>query len=315
MRSFILGIVVLMAVPTYGLGQQRERSATPRTAVPRDGQAAIARQSDRRAEPRTEVRSPSPREERSSVAVRSESPNRDTPSTAETVRGRSHSQLRQPAQPFTWWTNAPRPPSTFARPARVFPQLPNADHRRPAHDRRYSGSGYHRPHGGANVLFVPYASPVIVEREVVIERNETVSAPVIVEQPSLARLILDIHPATAQIFADGYYIGIPDDFRHEHGGAVLEPGPHRIDILARDHEPVSFDVNLARGQSATFRRILTPIVRAQRPVPDAAVKAPAVVKQPITFYLIPGCYMGNVPPKEANLPAACDIARAVSLQY
>ncbi len=29
---------------------------------------------------------------------------------------------------------------------------------------------------------------------------------------------------------------------------------------------------------------------------------------------VPGCYMGNVPPNEANLPATCDIARAVSVQ-
>ena len=161
-------------------------------------------------------------------------------------------------------------------------------------------------------MFVPYAAPVVVEREVV---DEAALAPVIVEQPSLARLILDIHPPTAQVFADGYYIGIPEDFRFEDGGAVLEPGPHRIEILARDYEPVSFDVNLARGQSATFRHILRPIMRAAQPAPDDAVKAPTAVKQPMTFYLIPGCYIGNVPPKEANLPATCDIARAVSFQY
>ena len=164
-------------------------------------------------------------------------------------------------------------------------------------------------------MFVPYAAPVAVEREVVIERHETVSAPVIVEQPLLARLILDVHPATAQIFADGYYIGIPEDFRFENGGAVLEPGPHRIDIVAHDYEPVSFDVNLTRGQSATFRHTLTPITRDAQPQPRSAVKAPAVAKQPVTFYLIPGCYMGNVPPKDANLPATCDIARAMSFQY
>jgi hypothetical protein len=35
----------------------------------------------------------------------------------------------------------------------------------------------------------------------------------------------------------------------------------------------------------------------------------------VTFYLVPGCYMGNVPPEEANLPATCDLARAVSFQY
>ncbi len=36
MRSFILGILILMAVPVYAVGQQRdrsERSATGRTAV------------------------------------------------------------------------------------------------------------------------------------------------------------------------------------------------------------------------------------------------------------------------------------------
>jgi hypothetical protein len=149
----------------------------------------------------------------------------------------------------------------------------------------------------------------------VIERHQTVDAPVIVEQPLLARLILDVHPATAQIFADGYYIGIPEDFRFEDGGAVLEPGPHRIDIVAPDYQPVSFDVNLTRGQTATFRHSLTPIQREPQPARDAALKAPAVVKQPVTFYLIPGCYMGNVPPQEANLPATCDIARAKSFQY
>ena len=56
MRSFILGIVILMAVPAYALGQQRdrpERSATGRTAIPREEavQAARARQTDRRTEP------------------------------------------------------------------------------------------------------------------------------------------------------------------------------------------------------------------------------------------------------------------------
>jgi hypothetical protein len=164
-------------------------------------------------------------------------------------------------------------------------------------------------------VYVPYAAPVVVEREVVREVvNEAPPVPVIVEQPLLARLILDVYPPTAQVFADGYYIGIPEDFRFEDGGAVLEPGPHRIDIVAPDHEAVTFDVNLARGQSATFRQVLTPISRVPQPAPDAAVKAPPA-KRPSTFYLIPGCYIGNVPPKEVKLPATCDVARAVSYQY
>ena len=84
-------------------------------------------------------------------------------------------------------------------------------------------------------MFVPYAVPVVVEREVVIEREvvvEAARAPVIVEQLSLARLILDVHPPTAKVFADDYFIGIPEDLGFEDGGAMLEPGPHRIDIMA-----------------------------------------------------------------------------------
>ena len=322
MRRFILGIVILMAVPAYAVGQQRdrsERSATGRTAVPREEavQAAPARQTNRRAEPRGETRTPAPREEKSDDAAPSRAgrERRNTPTAAETVRGRLRDERPQAAPARTYRTNSPKipgGPSSIPLPDHGLRPVPDREHRRPGQRDGDYRPRYRRPLSGANVVFVPYAAPVVVEREVV---DAAAGAPVIVEQPSLARLILDIHPPTAQVFADGYYIGIPEDFRFEDGGAVLEPGPHRIDILARGYEPVSFDVNLTRGQSATFRHVLTPIMRAPYPAPDAAVKAPPAAKPPVTFYLIPGCYMGNVPPKEANLPATCDLARAVSVQY
>ena len=328
MRSFILGIVILMAVPAYAAGQQRERSersATGRTAVPREEavQAAPARQTGRRAEPRGETRTPAPREEKSDAAAppRAGRERRSTPSAAEAVRERLRDERPQAAPARAYRTNSPRVPggpASIALPDHGLRPFPDREHRRPGQRDGNYRPRYRRPHSGANVVFVPYAAPVLVEREVVVERDVVdgaAGAAVIVEQPSPARLILDIHPPTAQVFADGYYIGIPEDFRFEDGGAVLEPGPHRIDILARGYEPVTFDVNLTRGQSATFRHILTPIMRAPEPAPDAAVKVPPAAKQPATFYLIPGCYMGNVPPKEANLPATCDIARAVSVQY
>jgi hypothetical protein len=335
MRCFILGIVILMAVPAFAAGQQRDRSgrsATGRTAVPREEgiQAAPARQTDRRAEPRGETRTPTTREERSEDAAQSRAgrERRSTPSAAETVRERWRDEHPQAAPARTQLNPGFRSqlnpgfqsklnPGFQSRLNPGFQPVPDRDQLRPGQRHGEYRPRYRRPHGGSNVVFVPYASPVVVEREVVVERvvDEAAGAPVIVEQNLLARLILDIHPPTAQVFADGYYIGIPEDFRFENGGAVLEPGPHRIDIIARDHEPVAFDVNLARGQSATFRRNLTPIMRAPQPAPGDAVKAPPAAKQPVTFYLIPGCYMGNVPPKEANLPATCDPARAVSFQY
>ena len=324
MRSFIFGIVILMAVPVYALGQQRhrsERSATGRTAVPREDavQAAPARQTDRRAEPRGETSTPAPREERSDDAAQSRAgrERHGTSSDAETARGRWRDERSQaaPLNPgFVSRLNpgfvSPLNPGFLSPVNPGFRPFPDHDQRRPG--QRDGDYRYRRPRSGANVVFVPYAAPVFVEREVV---YESAGAPVVVEPPLPARLILDIHPPTAQVFADGYYVGIPEDFRFEDGGAVLEPGPHRIDILERDYQPVSFDVNLARGQSATFRHMLRPILPAPQPARDAAVKSPPAAKQPATFYLIPGCYMGNVLPKEANLPATCDIARALSFQY
>ena len=288
MRSFILSLVILAAVPASTTAQQREsreRSATGRTAVPREeaAQAAANSENERRGRER-----------------------RDGPSTAESARGP--------------WTNRPtlqpRPSIPFPNVGpRPFPNLQHWGLVQPSGDFRPQ---HRRPHTRPNVVYVPYVSPVVIEREVVVERtvvNEAGGGPVNAEPPLLSRLILDIHPPTAQVFADGYYIGIPEDFRREHGGAVLEPGPHKIDIVARDYESVSFDVNLGRGQSATFRHSLAPIMPGPRPAPDTTANTPPPAKEPTTFYLIRGCYMGNVPPKDANLPATCDVARAVSFQY
>lgn len=300
MRRVIVAALILMAMPTYGWAQKRDRSerlATGRTAIPRDAdQPAPAGQNDRRAEPRSGTETPAPRED-TSRGTETSGASRDAPSAPRMARGRWRGQL-PPAAPAV---SGPMQPPRSREDRRV-PQIYRDD--RPQ---------YRRRHSSGNIVFVPYPAPVVVERETVIARHDTVVLPVIVEPPSFSRLVLDVHPATAQIFADGYYIGIPEHFRFQNGGAVLEPGPHRIDIVASGYEPVSFEVNLTPGQSVTFRRTLTPIPREPQPEPVAAAKP--VVKQPVTFYLIPGCYLGNVPPNEANLPATCDIARAVSIQY
>lgn len=120
-----------------------------------------------------------------------------------------------------------------------------------------------------------------------------------VEPPSPGRLILDIAPATAQIFVDGYYVGVPEDFSAERGGGLLGAGPHHIDISADRHEPVVVELMISAGHPVTYRAAL-------KGFPTQAAVAPT------TFYLIPGCYMGNIPPKDAHLPSTCDQAQAVT---
>jgi hypothetical protein len=119
------------------------------------------------------------------------------------------------------------------------------------------------------------------------------------KQAASSRLILDVQPNGAEIFSDGYYIGVPEDFSAARGGGILEAGVHRIDVSAPGFEPVSVDVRLAPGQSVTYRATLKAL-------------PPPVAAAPTTFYLIPGCYMGNIPPKDARLPASCDQSRAIS---
>jgi hypothetical protein len=120
-----------------------------------------------------------------------------------------------------------------------------------------------------------------------------------IEPPAPGRLVLYVEPATAQVFADGYYIGVSDDFSPAQGGAPIEAGVHRIDISAPGHEPAVVDLRITPGRLVTYRASLKPL-----PPPTAAA--------PTTFYLIPGCYMGNIPPKDVHLPDTCDQTLAVT---
>ena len=115
----------------------------------------------------------------------------------------------------------------------------------------------------------------------------------------MGRVILDIAPATAQIFVDGYYVGVSEDFTTGRGGGLLEAGPHHIDISADRHEPVAFELMVSADHAVTYRAALKGLP------PQGAVP-------PTTFYLIPGCYMGNIPPRDARLPPSCDQTRAVT---
>jgi hypothetical protein len=57
----------------------------------------------------------------------------------------------------------------------------------------------------------------------------------------------------AQVYADGYYAGIVDDFDGSMQKLELEAGRHRIEIRADGVEPVSFDVNVEPGRTVTYR--------------------------------------------------------------
>jgi hypothetical protein len=65
-------------------------------------------------------------------------------------------------------------------------------------------------------------------------------------------------PREAQVFADGYYLGIVDDFDGMFQHANLEAGTHRIEIQAPGFESVAFDVMVQPGRTVTFRAEMYP---------------------------------------------------------
>jgi hypothetical protein len=60
-------------------------------------------------------------------------------------------------------------------------------------------------------------------------------------------------PRNAQVYVDGYYAGVVDDFDGGFQALKLESGPHRIEIVAPGYETLAFDVRINPGQRITYR--------------------------------------------------------------
>ena len=187
---------------------------------------------------------------------------------------------------------------------------------RPHEPHRRHGSKTHVRHGAAIVYFAPYfwgglsyrttSKPRYLERDVYPERAAIAGI-----------LRLTVEPAAlVQIYADGFFVGTPFDLN---GELTLDEGTHRIELRAPGYQPVSFDVRIEAGRTITYRASLQPLA----PAPDVAAPvqtappADASPSQPAaktTVYLIPGCYLGNVPPEAARLPETCDVSKVTTFQ-
>jgi len=55
------------------------------------------------------------------------------------------------------------------------------------------------------------------------------------------------------VYADGYYVGVVNDFDGRFQHLNLEPGPHRLEIRVENRQPISFEVNVRPGETITYR--------------------------------------------------------------
>jgi hypothetical protein len=117
--------------------------------------------------------------------------------------------------------------------------------------------------------------------------------------PSTGLLRLAVTPTSAQVFVDSFYVGTVEDIDAQRV-LQLDAGPHRLEFRAPDRQTLTVDVRIVALETVTYRAALEPIVRPRTAAAPSA--APTTV-----MYVIPNCYLGNLPPRQSRLPSGCDV--------
>jgi hypothetical protein len=68
----------------------------------------------------------------------------------------------------------------------------------------------------------------------------------------IGEIRLDVSPRHAQVYVDGYYAGVVDDYDGVFQGLKLESGAYRIEITAPGYENLSVDVRISPGQKIRY---------------------------------------------------------------
>lgn len=66
-------------------------------------------------------------------------------------------------------------------------------------------------------------------------------------------LRLKIKPRDAEVYVDGFYVGVVDDFDGMFQKLHIESGAHRIEVRAAGYEPLVFDVRITTDHATTYQ--------------------------------------------------------------
>jgi hypothetical protein len=69
-------------------------------------------------------------------------------------------------------------------------------------------------------------------------------------------LRLKVEPSNAEVFVDGYFAGIVNDFNGHFQQLKLTAGPHRVEVRAPGYEPLVFDVSIQPRHTTEYRGTL-----------------------------------------------------------
>jgi hypothetical protein len=74
----------------------------------------------------------------------------------------------------------------------------------------------------------------------------------------------DITPGSAQVYVDGVFVGVVDDFDASSDPLLLAPGTHYIEIRLAGHRTATFDVTITSGEVTPYQGTLERL-RSSRP--------------------------------------------------
>jgi PEGA domain len=81
---------------------------------------------------------------------------------------------------------------------------------------------------------------------------------VVVPSENSGGLRLEITPKTAQVFVDGNYAGVVDDFNGHFQHLDLTPGGHRIEVRQPGFQPLTFQAYIQPGHTTDYKAALAP---------------------------------------------------------
>jgi len=99
------------------------------------------------------------------------------------------------------------------------------------------------------VLFDPYWW----EPNVLDQTPLQAAAPPSSDRRPTGGLQLDVEPRRALVYVDGFFVGLVDEFKGYYQHLDLDAGPHRIDFVAADYDPLSIDLVVSPGRTTTYR--------------------------------------------------------------
>lgn len=73
---------------------------------------------------------------------------------------------------------------------------------------------------------------------------------------STGGLRLKVEPKDAEVYVDGYYAGVVDDFDGRFQRLRLVPGPHQVEVRLPGYWPLRVDVNIEAHHTTEYRGVM-----------------------------------------------------------